>query len=84
MMIAAEPVGIREHKPGVSRPIDQEDATCALIVSRRNVSPKRLVAPGPNEAQLDSLFAAAAAAPDHGLLLPWRFVTSPRHAKRRA
>jgi len=48
-----------------------------LITSRRNVSPRRLVEPGPATAQLESLLALAAAAPDHGLLTPWRFVLVP-------
>ncbi len=46
----------------------------ALIGSRQNVSPKRLVEPGPSSEQLESLLALAAAAPDHGLLTPWRFI----------
>jgi nitroreductase len=46
----------------------------ALIASRVSVAPKRLAAPGPTRAQLDELLSAAAAAPDHGTLTPWRFV----------
>ncbi len=49
----------------------------ALIDSRQNVSPKRLVEPGPSAAQLDALLSLAAAAPDHGLLMPWRFILVP-------
>lgn len=45
-----------------------------LIASRQNISPRRLDAPGPGAAALDLLFRAAAAAPDHGLLTPWRFL----------
>ncbi len=48
-----------------------------LIDSRRNISPKRLVDPGPSRAQLESLLALAAAAPDHGMVTPWRFVLIP-------
>jgi nitroreductase len=48
-----------------------------LLERRRNVSPKRLVDPGPNEVQLRRLLELAAAAPDHGLLVPWRFVLIP-------
>lgn len=48
-----------------------------LITSRQNVSPKRLIAPGPSAEQLDDLLALAAAAPDHGLLQPWRFIVVP-------
>ena len=46
----------------------------ALISSRQNVSPKRLVEPGPSAEQLEALLSLAAAAPDHGLLMPWRFI----------
>lgn len=49
----------------------------ALICSRQNVSPKRLLAPGPSAMQVEGLLSAAAAAPDHGLLTPWRFVIVP-------
>lgn len=49
----------------------------ALITSRQNISPKRLVEPGPSAEQIEQLFRAAAAAPDHGLLMPWRFVLVP-------
>lgn len=54
-----------------------------LIETRRNVSPKRLVEPGPSPQQFEALMSLAAAAPDHGLLTPWRFIVVPasqRHA----
>lgn len=53
-----------------------------LIHSRQNVSPKRLVEPGPTPSQLQDILATAGAAPDHGTLMPWRFVVVP--APRRA
>ena len=49
-----------------------------LIHSRHNVSPKRLTEPGPAPEQLDAILDTAAAAPDHGQLLPWRFVVVPK------
>ncbi|MEQ1536684.1 MAG: nitroreductase [Burkholderiaceae bacterium] len=52
-----------------------------LISSRQNISPKRLVEPGPNSEQTEQMFNAAAAAPDHGLLTPWRFVLIPEHRR---
>ncbi len=55
----------------------QFDAAVQLIQSRRNVSPRRLVEPGPTQQQLSAILSAAAAAPDHGLLMPWRFVVVP-------
>lgn len=45
-----------------------------LMRERRQVSAKRLVEPGPSAEQIRTLFEAAAQAPDHGLILPWRFV----------
>jgi nitroreductase len=49
-------------------------AAQALIISRRNTSPKRLQSPGPGKDQLRALLELAAAAPDHGRLTPWRFI----------
>lgn len=48
-----------------------------LIHSRHNVLPRRLDEPGPGGQQLQDILGAAAAAPDHGRLLPWRFVVVP-------
>lgn len=49
----------------------------ALITSRQNILPKRLAAPGPTPEQVDAMFSCAAAAPDHGMVMPWRFVVVP-------
>jgi nitroreductase len=43
----------------------------------------RLVAPGPDGAQLDRIVAAAACAPDHGRLKPWRLLVLDDPGKRR-
>lgn len=53
------------------------DFARALIASSQNVSPRRLVEPGPTASDLAALFEAAAAAPDHDMILPWRFVIVP-------
>lgn len=75
----------RSHGASVVGPQDIEDLSIsesgfaeALITSRQNISPKRLAEPGPNRGQQERLFRAAAAAPDHGLLTPWRFVIVPQ------
>jgi cobalt/nickel transport system ATP-binding protein len=60
---------------------DFSELTQVLIASRQNIAPKHLQEPGPDAAQLDALFVAAAAAPDHGEITPWRFVIVPT-AKR--
>lgn len=54
-----------------------------LMSARRTILPKRLVAPGPDPAQLHQLFMAAATAPDHDQVLPWRFVVIPEHTRAR-
>lgn len=48
-----------------------------LAASRRTTLPKRLGAPGPDAGQRRLILEAAAAAPDHGELLPWRFIEVP-------
>lgn len=48
-----------------------------LIDTRQNVSAKRLHEPAPTSAELHALLRLAAAAPDHGMLTPWRFVVIP-------
>jgi len=55
----------------------------ACMSARQHVAPKRLIAPGPSEDALALLFQAAASAPDHGRIQPWRFVIVPA-AKRAA
>ena len=46
----------------------------ALIGSRQSVSPKRLLSPGPDAAELQQMVEAAACAPDHRGLRPWRLI----------
>lgn len=70
----ADTCGSEPPKPG-------EEYAERLLATRQNISPKRLVAPGPSPAQLAQVFRAAATAPDHGLLVPWRFVLVPDHRR---
>ena len=58
------------------------DAALTLIHSRQHVSPKRLVAPGPDREQVEKILTAAGAAPDHGQLTPWRLVIVPPERRR--
>jgi nitroreductase len=55
----------------------------ALLHARRTVLPKRLGAPGPDHAEFEQILGAAAAAPDHGGLVPWRFVVVPPPQRER-
>lgn len=57
--------------------LDFSEFANALIHSRQHVAPRRLVDPGPSGPQIQAILGAAAAAPDHGQLLPWRFVLVP-------
>jgi nitroreductase len=50
------------------------DVVSEVIAARRTVLPKRLVAPGPDDGQWRALMQAAAAAPDHDQIQPWRLV----------
>lgn len=49
------------------------DALEALL-SRRTVPPVKMAGPGPDEDQLRRILEAGLAAPDHGMLRPFRFV----------
>lgn len=50
-----------------------------LLFARRSIG--RLTEPAPSASQLDMILRAAAAAPDHGELRPWRFVLLRGEAK---
>lgn len=44
-------------------------------LNRRRSTPSRLLGePGPDPSQLDTILAAAVRVPDHGKLVPWRFL----------
>ena len=51
------------------------------MCARSHVAPKRLVAPGPTAEELDLIFTAAAQAPDHGSIRPWRFILVPKEKR---
>ena len=59
-------------------PADFAAMAATLMQARQTILPKRLGDPGPDAQQLDRIVAAAAHAPDHGQLLPWRFVLVPQ------
>ncbi|MDD5027897.1 MAG: nitroreductase [Rhodoferax sp.] len=67
--------------PTAPEPRTEGQYADTLISSRQNVSPKRLVEPGPDAEQMGLFFKAAATAPDHGLAMPWRFVIIPAHRR---
>ena len=66
---------------GHPRPPEVVELAHALIHTRQTILPKRLAEPGPDAAQLQAILGAAASAPDHHELLPWRFVVVPEAAR---
>lgn len=86
---------VRTRNPSVGIPSAQHPAAAtgldsevfefaqALIDSRQNISPRRLFEPGPTARQLEALLSLAAAAPDHGLMTPWRFIVVPAAQRHR-
>lgn len=62
---------------------DLASLAATLMQSRQTILPKRLLAPGPDAKQLGTILSAAATAPDHGQLQPWRFVLVPQAARAR-
>lgn len=45
-----------------------------LLLSRRSGSAKSMTEPGPDAEQIRTLLTAATRVPDHGKILPWRFI----------
>ena len=80
MTLLAMPIRSRVAAPDNS---DVAAVVAGLMHSRQTVLPKRLTVPGPDAEQLDIILTAAASAPDHGQLLPWRFMLVPQSARGR-
>jgi nitroreductase len=51
------------------------------IRARKHMGALMLETPGPDAAQMQAILEAAAAAPDHGKLVPFRFVVVPDNAR---
>lgn len=58
--------------------------TLPLLQRRRSVPPPSLTEPGPDEAQLATILGVAARVPDHGKLVPWRFIVFRGEGRARA
>lgn len=65
---------IAMHSTEVTGNTDLADVVGDIIQARRTVLPKRLVEPGPQPKQWAALLQAAAAAPDHDQIQPWRLI----------
>src|SRR5918993_676661 len=56
----------------------------SFLQQRRSVAAHLLEGPGPDAAQLDTLLTVASRVPDHGRLVPWRFIVFEGDARARA
>lgn len=54
-----------------------------LLRARRSVAPHLLRTPGPDPAQFQTILEIAARVPDHGKLVPWRFIVIQGNARGR-
>ena len=63
---------------------DGAHAALRLLQTRRSVSPAGLTAPGPSQAEIETLLTVAMRVPDHGKLTPWRFIVFAGEARLRA
>lgn len=55
-----------------------------LLKTRRSVKPMELVGPAPSAAEIDTMLSVAARVPDHGKLVPWRFIVFEGDARLKA
>jgi len=53
------------------------------LTSRRSVPPRWLGEPGPSPQEIETLLKVAARVPDHGKLVPWRFILIEGEARHR-
>lgn len=58
--------------------------TLRLLETRRSAPPPLLTAPGPTLEQIETLLTLAARVPDHGKLVPWRFILFSGEERTRA
>ncbi len=57
--------------------------TLHLLKTRRSVPPHLLLGPSPDGAEIEALLATASRVPDHGRLVPWRFLVIAGEARAR-
>lgn len=62
---------------------DKNQAALDFLATRRSHSPKVLTTPVPTKAEVEELLTYAARSPDHGALVPWRFIIVEKPAMER-
>jgi nitroreductase len=66
------------HKLNIATP-----ETMDLLLSRRSGSAKAMTGPGPDADQLRAILTAAVRVPDHGKMVPWRFIVFEGESRSR-
>ena len=61
--------------------LNDRSTALSLLATRRSGRPRDLVEPGPSDAQLNEILTIAARTPDHGQLVPYRFVIVGREQR---
>ena len=54
--------------------LNDRTSALSLLKSRRSGRPREMVGPGPSDEELRQILEVAMRVPDHGKLVPWRFV----------
>jgi nitroreductase len=62
---------------------DPMNESLSRLLQRRSVPPRWLGEPGPGEQEIETLLKVASRVPDHGKLVPWRFILIQGEARRR-
>ena len=52
-----------------------------LLTTRRSIKPSELAGPAPSAAEIETLITIASRVPDHGKLVPWRFIVFAGEAR---
>ena len=55
-----------------------------LLKTRRSVKPIEMTGPGPSADELETILTLGARVPDHGKLVPWRFIVFEGDARAKA
>src|SRR5471032_1167964 len=55
-----------------------------LLKIRRSVKPREMSGPGPSPAELETILTIGARTPDHGKIVPWRFIVFEGDARAKA
>ena len=55
-----------------------------LLKTRRSVKPREMIGPGPSPAELETILTIGARVPDHGKIVPWRFIVFEGDGRLRA